>query len=458
MKKFLCIFFICFLYDIESQNKQILYDFSEIPQTLLLNPALNSNYKFHVGLPFLSSINSEVGSSGVVLSDVFAIDGRNINDKISSVLNTLASEDFITLNTQIEILNLGFRVDEIKYLSFGFYQEVDVIGYYPKDIFTLFNEGNASNLNKIFNISDLRYKLDVLGVLHFGFSQKITDKFTFGGRFKIYSSALNLQSNNNTGTFTTVLGTDSAYKQYLDNVNINLQSAGLVKDGEYIDDPSQYLKNTFFGSSANLGLGFDVGIDYDFSPKLNFSASILDIGFVNYKKNIKNTKSKGSFVFEGVNLEYDPDGNSNYWEQIEAKFKEQLPTTEDENKYISWRPVKINAALKYSFGEEKRLLCYDGIYKDYFSNAIGVHLFNVSRPLNSQLELTAFYERAFSKKTRSKLTYTIDRFSFSNIGLGISTQISKFNLYATVDNLLSYRNLSSANNVSFHFGFNLIFN
>ena len=52
MKKFVIIFVLVLTIHIFSQNKQVLYDFAGVPQTLLLNPGLETNLKFHVGLPF----------------------------------------------------------------------------------------------------------------------------------------------------------------------------------------------------------------------------------------------------------------------------------------------------------------------------------------------------------------------------------------------------------------------
>lgn len=458
MKK--TIFFIILLITIKmsSQNKQVLYDFADLPQTFLLNPAIEPSYKFHVGLPFLSGISSNIGSSNFKLTDIFANDGRNINDKISSVINSISSRDFGAINTQIEIINAGFRLRDNYYINFGFYQEIDAIGYFPRDLLVFFNEGNATNLNRPFSASNIRYKFDYLGVLHAGISKKINDKLSVGGRLKIYSSSINLQSNNNTGTFTTVNGQNSVYRHVFSNVNVNLLTSGLIENNEYVDDAKSIVNNTFFGSNANVGLGFDFGLNYKISDQLQFSASLLDIGYITYKNNIKNTRISGDHIFEGVEFEYDANSNIDYWGQIDQAFKDQLPNTEDEVAYTSFRPVKLNAALKYSFGEQRRLLCYDDVYKDYYTDALGVQLFNFFRPLSPQLALTAFYEKAISKKTRSKITYTIDDFSYANIGFGFSTQVSKLNFYALVDNILEFSNLSSANSISFQLGFNLIFN
>lgn len=455
MKKTLFFVLILLMYKATAQNKQVLYNFAELPQTLLLNPAAETNYKFHFGVPLLSSFSTEFGSSGFTLSDIFAVDNRNINDKISTVLNNLTPKDFMKMNTQIEVLSGGFRVNDAIYLSFGFYEEIDAIGYYPKDIFTLLIEGNNAHLNKVFNASQLSYKLDVLGVIHAGITKKIDEKLTLGGRFKIYSSALNIESTNNTGTFTTVEGTNNLLTHYFNNININAKTSGLVENNEYIQDASSYLKNTFLG--GNLGIGFDVGFTYHLSPQLEFSGSILDFGFVNHKKNIKNTKVEGNFVYEGVDFLFSDD-SSNYWTEINERFKEDLPTTEDEESYISWRPTKINAALKYSFGQRRSKICYDNRYKDFYTDAIGIQLYSVFRPLSLQMALTGFYEKTITDKIHTKLTYTVDDFSAANIGAGLSMQFGKVNLYGMFDNILAYRNLSSANSLSLQLGINVIFN
>lgn len=457
MRKVFILFLTLLINYTIAQNKQVLYNFAGLPQSALLNPAIDGDYKFHIGIPLLSGLSPEISSTRFTLTDVFAEDGRNINDKISLLLDNLDSNDFLKVNTQVEILNAGFRINNTLYLSFGFYEEIDAIGYIPKDLFTLFVEGNYSNINKSFMASQVNYKLDILGVLHFGMSKEIDQDLRLGARFKIYSSALNMQSTNNTGTLNTVRGTNNLYTHYFNNINLISRTSGLVNEdtNEYIEDVGEYLGNTFFG--PNMGVGFDFGITHKISTQLEFSASILDFGFVSHKKNVKNTKVEGNFSYEGVDFLFDAE-NSNFWDEINERFKRDLPTTENQEGYISWRPTKINVALKYSFGERRSRICYDNRYKDFYTDAIGVQLFNVFRPLGNQLALTTFYEKSITKKIHTKFTYTIDDFSYSNVGAGFSAQFGNFNMYATLDNILSYRNLFSTNHLSLQLGFNLIFN
>jgi len=408
-------------------------------------------------VPLVSGFSTEFGSSGAVLSDLFLSDGRAINDKVSELLNTLETRDFLKFNTQIEVVSGGYRYDDKTYFSFGFYHEIDVIGYFPKDIITLLNEGNAAYLNRSFDLSQLLYKFDVIGVLHAGITREINEKLLFGARFKIYSSSLNIETSNNYGTFTTVDGSNNILTHYLDNIDINFRTSGLVNtDNEIINDASTYIQKTFLG--GNLGIGLDFGMTYRISDQLEFTGSLLDLGFIHHKSDIKNSSAKGSYIFEGIEFLYNPSSSPNYWGDLNEDFKEKIPRAENQDSYISWRPAKVNAALKYSFGETRSKYCYDNTYKDFYPNALGVHLNTVFRALSPQLELTGFYEKTFTDKFHAKVTYTLDSYSFYNIGAGVSAQIGKINFYGMVDNILQFSDIASANSISLQLGVNLIFN
>ena len=456
IKKLLLLFFIVLAVKTFSQNKQLLYGFAELPQTLLLNPGAETNYKFHVGLPLLSGFSAEFGATGFTVSDLFTVDNRSINDKVSAVLNKLTTKDNIKLNTQIEILNAGFRLNDKNYVSFGFYQEIDAILYIPKDPLSLIIEGNSKYLNKNFDVSQVLFKADALGVLHLGITRQVSDRFTFGARFKIYSSALNIESTNNSGTFTTVNGADNIYAHYLDNLDVNVRTSGVVANDEYVDRLKTYLGNTFLGS--NSGIGIDVGFTLHLSDQLEFTGSIVDLGFMNHKKNIKNYSIKGSYTFDGIEFGYNPDNSINYWSDLENDFTEKVPNGENQDSYISWRPTKLNTSIKYSFGQKRSERCYDNSYKDFYRNAIGVQLYSVFRPLVSHLALTGFFEKSFSEKLQAKFTYTIDDYSFYNIGAALSAQIGKINFYGMIDNIAQFSDIASANSISLQLGINIIFN
>lgn len=436
-------------------QQQLAYSFGETPQTLMLNPGAETNFQYHYGLPILSNFNLNVGLTGFDLSELFLADNQSFRDKFRRVLDKIDQDDYINLNARVDILNGGYRYDDRTYLSFGFYEEVDVMFYFPKDIADLVYYGNVNFLNRSFSFSQLRVKADVLGVLHAGISRKVNEKLNIGARVKIYSSSLNIETNHNSGTFTTFANPQNILRQSLNDVNVNIHTSGLVgANDKVLENGTDILSKTFLG--GNLGIGFDFGLTYHFSPQLEFTGSILDLGFVRHSKNTRTYTAEGDYTFDGINFEFDPDNPRDYWQELEDDFDDKVPTDEITDAYTSWRPTKINAALKYSFGEIRRKRCYANTRKKYYFNAIGFQVHTILRPLRPQFSFTSFFETSLTEKIHTKVTHTVNDYSATIFGSGITFQWGKVNVFGLIDNMLGARDIISANNFSVNFGINMV--
>ena len=454
MKKIVLLVFLISAISLKSQQK-LAFSFAESPQTLLLNPGAETNFRSHYGIPMLSDVSFDIGITGFKLNDLFSNDSRTFRTRFEAVLNKINATDYLSFNTKIDVLNIGFRLDKKTYLSFGFYEEIDFISYLPKDFIELFYYGNEPFINRNFSLAQVSIKGDFLGVFHAGISKKINEKLNIGARAKIYSSSINIESLNNFGTFNSSTGTDNIIRQSLNNINGQVRTSGIVdSDDEYVDNPNEYFSRTFLG--GNLGLGLDVGLTYHFTSQLEFTASLLDIGFVKHSKNTKNFNIEGDYVLDGLNFEYDTSSLSNYWQQIEQDFRDRVITEETQEAYTSWRPMKINAAFKYSFGERREKSCYSKTHKEYYYNAIGFQIHNIMRPIKPQFSFTSFYEASLSKKVHTKFTHTINDYSAVIFGAATSLQLGKLYVYGGLDNLLGVADVSTANSVAFNFGFNIV--
>jgi len=329
--------------------------------------------------------------------------------------------------------------------------------YVPKDLAILGLDGNRDHIGKAFDISDFNLKAEVLSVLHVGFHKKVSDKLVLGGRAKIYSSGANISSTRNSGFIYTgqTAGTPNIYSQTIAS-NLEIRSSGIAtftKDEYRGSETEDILHNTFFNGS--LGLGFDAGLTYYFKDNLQFTASIVDLGFVRQSKDIETLTYKGTYTYEGVNPNFEnPDAPRN----VLAEFDKAIPRDTLYNKYTTWRPVKFYSSLQYSFGESRygeECNCRAPSKRGY-ANSIGGQLFIMSMPKQPFVAVTAFYKRSIFENLDFKATYTFDAYSSKNIGLGLSGNIGKFNIYALVDNVLEYKDVSKANSVAFQFGLNFI--
>ncbi|TDX11398.1 DUF5723 family protein [Flavobacterium sp. S87F.05.LMB.W.Kidney.N] len=461
MRKIYLIFCIVFQLSCFCQNKELLYNFTSIPQSSLVNPGADVSYKYYFGFPVLSGISANVGSNSFSAYDLFADNGVDFNQKVRDVINRSSSNDKVVTNQQLEIFSGGFRVggrESRSYVSFGLYQEFDFFMYVPKDPALLALNGNRDYIGKSFNLGDISAKAEVLSVFHVGYHKKVSDKFVFGGRAKIYSSGANATSTKNSGYIYTGqnAGTPNLYNQIISS-NLELKTSGISKftkdeyEGNVVRDIAH---NTFFNGS--LGLGLDAGITYYIKENLQLTASIVDLGFIRQTKDIETRTYKGTYQYNGVNPDFMGTDNP---ENVFDEFKEAIPEETLYNKYTTWRPTKFYSSIQYSFGEARpddECNCRGQVEK-YYKNAVGAQLFAMTTPREPLVALTAFYRRNIFRKLDVKATYTFDTFSNKNIGLGLAGTIGSVNLYALVNNILEYKDLSKARSAAFQIGINFVF-
>lgn len=453
-----------------TQNKQLLYDFTEVPQSLMINPGMETDFKWYSGVPTVSGISIQVGSSGLSAGDIFAVDGLDFNDKFrDQVINGLSNRDEFSGTQQIELINIGFRSSNPSvFYSMGMYIETDFIQYWPKDYGILAFEGNADRLNQEFNLGDLKTRAEAVSVFHFGINKRMNKKLTLGARAKIYSGILNVNSTGNKGFFVTREGQNNILSNTLD-ADLELRTSGLnvIRAADEEALASTIMKRALLG--GDLGLGIDAGFTYKFNNQTAFTASILDLGFIYNSSDPKNYTLNGAATIEGVEIilpEALFNSSGDFWQDLVDDVEELVPFQENTKSYITFRPTKLNASLRYSFGKKVRSKGKDdcdcsisstanAVFPKYL-NSLGGQLYVINRPRGPQAALTAFYLRRLGRAMAIKTTYTIDKFSFANVGLGVNFQAGPVNMYFMADNFLAYQNLANAKYASLQLGLNII--
>ena len=459
MRKLVLIFVLLLTVNCFSQNKQILYNFSSVPQSLLTNPGSDFKYNWYFGVPLLSGISANIGSSGFSAYDLFANNGVDFNVKLRNVVFSTTRKDQMAINEQLEIFNGGFKIagqEKDTYVSFGMYQEFDAFSYVPKDFAILALDGNKDYLGKVFNLGDLNAKAEMVSVFHLGFHKNINKKFILGLRGKIYSSIYNVSSTNNSGYLYTIPSTIGVYEQVIYS-QLQLNTSGIAKYDDKGYDPNvvkDITKRAFLG--GNLGLGFDAGFTYYPKKNVQITASAIDIGFIRHTKEVESLTLKGVYEYKGVIPKFNS-GES--IKNVYQEFKDAIPVDTLYANYTTWRPAKINSSVQFSFDEEipEDCNCMDYNPETIYKSAIGAQLFVMTTPRTPLIAFTTYYRRKIFNGLQMKATYTLDSYSYKNIGLGLSSTFGSVNFYVLADNLLEYKDITKTNSLSFQLGFNVIF-
>ena len=436
-----------------SQNKEILYNFTTIPQTLLTNPGADISYKMYMGIPLLSGINFNIGSNSLSAYDVYGNTGVPLEQKLKNIALKITSNDRISLNEQIDILNAGFKIGDensISYVSFGVYQEFDFLTYLPKN---LSNSAVGNTRIEQINLTDVNARAEMLTVFHLGLHKKINKKLVVGFRAKAYSSIFNFNSTHNSGGAVVALNGILGFSYTENQPSLIVNTSGITKyrTGSTNDLASDIKNKAFLGE--NTGLGFDAGFTYYPQENKQFTASIIDVGYVKHSKEVQNYVVKvGTFASTYPIIQ-------DFLDDVDEVIN-PVPSAKNTTAYTTWRPMKVYSSYQYSFDEDRLDLeckCLNLDQEPIYKNALGVQLFAMTTPKLPTIALTGYYKRRLTRALQMKATYTLDTFSYTNIGLGLSSTFGKVNFYVLADNLLAYTDLAKAKSLSFQFGLNIIF-
>ncbi|WKK66776.1 DUF5723 family protein [Lutimonas zeaxanthinifaciens] len=470
---YLFIVFLCA--KVNCRNMQVLYDFDQLPQTLMLNPGTIVDYDKHFGVPLLSNVYGMAGSSSrdVNYNNLVA-DAEDDGDVIRNLYNLgLESNEIFVFNQQIELINIGLRLKNPDYyLSFGMYQQTDGFSGYPEDLADLFFKGNDQDENGVpefydpFMADDVNSVFELVGVFHVGINKRVNEQLTIGGRFKLLSGSLGLQTGNNNGTYFLDLDPLSSrpYQHTYEDLNVRLNTAGFLDPFDLSNDlgqPSELFAGLFF-INGSMGAAIDMGFTYKVDDELSFSGSILDIGMISFQHKLTTIEFEDDII--ASEDYYDPSGGElDYWRTL--YLTDQLPLLTEEKGFSYFRSPKINGSMKFKRYRKtkaknyafRNVSCDEDYTGDILESAYGMQVYTAFRPKTPVWAVTGFYSREFTPNLSAKATYTVDKFSFYNIGMGLSAHIKNFNIYATADNLVALTSIRNSNYQSVQFGMNFIF-
>ncbi len=408
------------------------------------NPALIPDAKFYVSFPpVLSSLYFGVENSGFVFDDVLS---KRSDDSLQittdKFIDALSDKNVLAFGLNEEIFGFGFRAKRT-YFSFSASVKANANFRYPKELFQLLLQGNAQFTGQNIEFEGIGLNANLYNEFAIGVSRQITDRLNVGVRGKYLIGIANLW----TEKADLKLYTGDASESYALRVNsdiiINTALAGeLDKMSE--DDWEFDLANF----TENKGFAFDVGASYRFGNNWNFSASMLDIGSINWKEGVTNYVSKqsgGTFSFEGIDInEFVTEGEvgDSAFQNVLDSLESSLGLDEKSMEYTAPLPMKIYLGASYNLTPKDKL---GALVRNEFA----------VKQLNPTLTLS--YNRQFGKMLNMAFSYTAKRNNYSNIGVGMALNLGALQFYLLSDNFYSAFIPTKTKMVNMRFGLNLTF-
>lgn len=353
---FLTIFFLLS----KAQQVNTLYFMENIPVRNSLNPAFQPLSDFYFGLPILGHTMFGMSNNSLRLSDIIYKDtnGNPIsflhpNGNKNLFLNTLKKNWTFGADLQINLLDVGFRKGS-SYWSLTVNEKVGNQTVIPSDVFRFALLGTPNINDNLFKINSLTLNTTIFTEIGLGYSRKINEKFSLGGKLKL------LLGNANVSYAAEELFLNANVDQWeLKGNGTMLYSSPIALNGNTTDSINAVMPQsvTDFIKPSGMGVGVDVGFTFSPAENIHLSASINDLGFIGWHKNLKRFDSNIDFIYSGNDtLNLNSDRNiSNYVtkliDDIENSYEDSLISVSEP--YKTYLFPKINLGAEYCFYDNK---------------------------------------------------------------------------------------------------------
>ena len=179
----------------------------------------------------------------------------------------------------VNLLAIGFRAKNTYHtLDFSFRGQANQ--YIPGDFFRLAKDlSTGSEINDTYDLTNWSANVNTFLQAAYGFSVKIKDVASIGFRAKfllgaesIYSEMSDLRISLRENNYTLNASGNVVLSPYLNNMLVN----------EEVMTPSEIFKPIF--CTPSIGAAIDFGFSVDFLKHFTLSGSILDLGFISWKR------------------------------------------------------------------------------------------------------------------------------------------------------------------------------
>ncbi len=435
-----------------AQQVTTMYFLENTPMRHTINPAFQPVSQGYVNFTPLGWSSFSFGNNSLTMSDIFLVDkdpnsptyGKTItilhpNAKAqqANFLKQIKSVTALNGDITLGLLNFGTRVKENGYFTFGINQRIELGSSLPKDLikYPMGGIDFTGTGSTPFNLVNLGLGGLMYTEISGGYSHKINDQWTVGGKLKVLlgqiygkfnSRQLTINGSTEAINLNGKLDLDFAgpiNTEYLNNYMAGKNAQQVIEgfsDGSF--DMNQLLNTanvTKLLVPSGYGAAIDLGFTYKPLEQLQISAAVTDLGFIYWTKDTHYDCTMNS-TFEGVgNIDYgDPkyrDAQGNF---DVSKVSEQAM----QNLQNILNGITFGSQTKAGMARMVSTRLNVGLDANFWENRIGLGVVSATRLYNSRLYEEVTFGFAFRPVNWFNIAASyslLNNGKYSNIGAGI---------------------------------------
>lgn len=447
MKKILFIICLVSFSYAASAQQYSMHFLRDVWNSNYTNPGLSPRQTFFIGGTSVGASLSLKGLGGVQLFTEEA-DG-SFTPNLKSIIENIDEDVRLRASSSLEAFSFGFKVKKL-FFSFNTTTKLNAQITLPKDIFEVGYHGNEKFIGQTIDIGP-GLSLEAYQELGLGVNYSFNRKLSAGIRAKRLIGIASAFTSENELRLST--GDEyyaiQAQTNYVANIsspflNIVAPADGRVEntDVEFNQDAVDALAQDFQLPKGNAGWGFDLGASYNIKDKFEFSASVLDLGYINYSNGVSGLKTSGTFNFDGLDLKEAVKGNNVSFGSVYDSLRNLL-VVEEVGGSTFRKPLApkmyLSALAKFGYWE------LGGMWYNEFT----------SDGLVSSIGLSGRYVQAGKFSLGAVFAYHDNR--FDNLGVNGTIRLGPLQLHLLVDNVLVFVRPEYFEYTSVRVGANIVF-
>jgi hypothetical protein len=448
-----------------------MYGMKHIPQYGYDNPARQPACKLYIGFPALNSVGTNVQFTGLSLNDIISPNTQNDSFRVdlNNIADALGNSNLLGIENHLSIIEFGFSLEGNQYITFSVRNKTQQFFSFSDQLLDIRNGNYKTDGSPI--VFDLKERFINYNEYSLGYSYKMLNNLTIGGRLNVYSGNAFVNTNKLNIQWHTGTGEEEMYPwRWVSDVNIQ---AAAIPDWEITEDENGVMtgleydeefyktKPARLAMSKNFGMGLDAGVNYRMYDWLNLSASVKDFGFIKWKTNAKEITQKGEFEFSGIDI-------ADYFENIsdlsDINLGDTILQEFTDTLLQEFLPAQTNKSFT-SFMSSKFFAGAEFHVTDWLDFGALYHGMLINKHLYSSLSVSA--NANFWKGWAVSLNYAIANRAYNNIGVGLAYKLGPLQMYFITDNIapalymwdkeFTRDHLYNTKSVNLHFGINFLF-
>lgn len=417
-----------------------------------MNPAFGNDSTSFVSIPGVGNANVAARGNLHVKDVFYNVDGRtttflNPGVSASELMSNLSNNNRVGADINITVLAGGFK-------AWGGYNTVSINGHgmvnlrAPKELFRLLKEGVK---NDTYDISNLSAQATGYAEMAFGHSRQINKQWRVGGTFKMLFGIGNMDAQLKNATLN--LDPNGWVIQSDAMVRTNFKNAKYKTDINK-DTGHEYVSGIDLDGAGmtGFGIGFDLGAVYTLNSDWEFSASLLDLGFIHWSDNIlATTDGVKEFTTDRYTFNVDKDADNSFdneWKRMKNSLTSlyELDNAGNTGGRTTGLAATLNLAAQYTLP----------VYRN-----LNFGLVNTTR-INGPYTWTDF--RLSANVAPVKMFSASANFDIGTYGAGFGWMLNYhytgFGLFLGMDHTLgklSKEGVPLSSNASVNFGMNVLF-